>query len=203
MYIVIGGGNLKIEIPSADLLPGHLPSTSTISATIEEVCVTGMLFPRLVNLKHLNIYMVRHKPRNDKTLGHESSLIRGAMSRLFTGFDPLTAHPATPPLLPGIEYIHWNLDELHWALAKSPKLTMLVFERPCKFLPDAAPQEFTLSMELLNLTARSSILNPATGQVEPLLNFVTHFPAVEYICLTIHDTDYDDDVSQRGQLDPE
>jgi hypothetical protein len=203
MYLVLQGRDLSIEIPAVDLLPGHMPFTSTISTTMEEACIVGMPLPRLANLKDLDMHMVRHVPRNKKIPDDDTSLVRGTLSRLFPGYGSLTVHLVSPPLLPRLECLYWNCDDFLWALAKSPKLKSLNLARPYKFLPDAAPHELNPTVEHFTMAAKSSILNSNAGQVEPLRKFIAHFPALKFIYLTVHDTDYDDHVTQWGRLSPQ
>lgn len=106
MDITVQDRELSIVVAGANILPGHSPFRSAVSATIEETCVAGMPLPRLSNLEALKMNLVHRKPYyrpysfSDKIvedLMPEAALIKGALGRLFSGFDTSTVHLVVPP----------------------------------------------------------------------------------------------------------
>jgi hypothetical protein len=196
----------QVEIPSTNVFPGILAYTPSVPVLMSEATAVGMLLQRLSKVEHLDLGMIQYYDDEDSNFEdamniwmytHRARLICSSIRKLFPGFDENTAHSIDPPLLPKLNYLLWCGDQFHWALAKSPHLETLVIDRPCTFLPDAAPNELSTSLRVMKAESRSTILNPSTTQHESFSRFLEHFPFLRELTLNIHDARWDVTHSDR------
>jgi hypothetical protein len=215
MRLIVRDRTHQVEIPSTNVFPGALAYTPSLPVLISEATAVGMLLQRLSKVEHVNLGMIQYYEEEDSAYEdvtniwmytHRARLICGSIRKLFPGFDENTAHSIDPPLLPKLNYLAWCGDQFHWALAKSPHLEILVIDRPCTFLPDAAPNELSTSLKTLRAESRSSILNPSATQHDSFSRFLEHFPFLRELMLNIHDalwdvahSDHRADIGHDGQ----
>jgi hypothetical protein len=215
MRLIVRDRTHQVEIPSTNVFPGALAYTPSLPVLISEATAVGMLLQRLSKVEHVNLGMIQYYEEEDSAYEdvtniwmytHRARLICGSIRKLFPGFDENTAHSIDPPLLPKLNYLAWCGDQFHWALAKSPHLEILVIDRPCTFLPDAAPNELSTSLKTLRAESRSSILNPSATQHDSFSRFLEHFPFLRELTLNIHDvlwdvahSDHRADIGHDGQ----
>jgi hypothetical protein len=159
--------------PTSNILPG-LPFIHEIALPMSEILVTGILLQRIPNVETLALKINRD---ND-------GLVPRCMTKLFSDFEPLTAHLQKLPMFQALRHFELHGDEFHWILAQSPTLESLKLARATTIFPDVTPEELNPSVKQISLAYRSAILVSRYGTLFP---FLAHFPSLANLCIHIND----------------
>lgn len=97
-------------------------------------------------------------------------------SKFIPKFDNATAHNLSFRGLPQLTELRLTGSDFHWALAKLSRLRKLQMSRSCLILRDEAPNEFNIELKILDMCARSEILQFDSVHYVNFKKFLAHFP---------------------------
>ena len=170
---------------SIDIDMGSPLFDSGLCVEMYEPALVSDLLQVLSEVTTLSVHLIEE---NSITAACLSPSAAGSLEKLFSGFNSRAAHLTDLPFMQKVKDLRWYASELHWMLAKLPRLTHLALHRKCEIKPDEAPNETNPSLQELQINHCSSILSGDSTYSQTLAPSLAHFPALKQMVIHISDS---------------
>ena len=155
---------------------------SVAKASLNQTTLLGcIVLQRIPNVDKVCLQLFGASTNTD-----ESSTLPDPLRLLMPVFDRVTAHTLHFAGLQNLTKLDFSGCQFHWTLAKLPCLRWLRLSRPCYILNDEAPNEVSTSVTRLEIYALADILRSHCPFYSFSRAFLSHFPALLELKLTIY-----------------